>query len=177
MKKEFLEKDIPPFLKALKGKDDGLKVPEGYFEDVEGAVFARLKSAGDLNRPVLAPKKRSGWSGLFIRPKVAMAYAAALAMMLAAVWFIRQSTYTVPETTLFSAELTEEDLESYLLENLEEFDPHQLASLNVAVPAEPLEEGGSDSSPKNNSTPSEIHPDDLDDILDEMTDEELEQIL
>lgn len=177
MKKEFLDKDIPPFLKVLKGKDDGLKVPEGYFEDMEDAVFARLKSAGDLNHPVLPAKNRSGWYRLFIRPKAAMAYAAALAMMLAAVWFIRQSTYTVPETLLVSTELTEDDLESYLLENLEEFEPLQLASLSVVEPAEPLEEGTPDSSRKNNSTSSEIHPDDLDDILDEMTDEELEQIL
>jgi len=177
MKKEFLEKDMPPFLKALKGKDDGLNVPDGYFEDMEDAVFARLKAAGDLNRPVLQVKKRSGLFSLFIRPKAALAYAAALAMMLAAVWFIRQSTYTLPEQMLASTELTEDDLESYLLENLEEFDPHQLASLSVAEPAEPLEEGASGTSRKNRPSPSEIHPDDLDDILDEMTDEELEQIL
>lgn len=175
MKKEILPDDLPPFLQDLKRKGDGLQVPEGYFDDMEAAVFARLRSAGDLDRPALTVVKKPGLFVQFLRPRAAMAYAAALALVLAAVWFVRQSVTSVPEAPLATLELSEDDIEAYVLENVHEFEPEQLASLSKEDLPEITTE---------NPTPSaqpqaveELHPDDLDQILDEMTDEELEEIL
>lgn len=177
MKKQHLEDEIPRFLKDLKSKGDGFNVPEGYFDDMENAVFARLKSAGDLDRPVPRVGKRPRLWVAFIRPKAAMAYAAVLALILTAVWFIRQQTVDVPSTPVASVELSEEELEAYLLENAHEFEPEQLASLEVNPIAEPDDNQPADKSNSGKRKQPDVHPDDLELILDEMTDEELEQIL
>ncbi len=179
MKKENIDdelKSISPFLKDLKGKGDGFEIPEGYFEDMEEAVFARLKSSGDLGRPTMKVVKRPGLFPLAIRPRTAMAMAAALALILTAIWFIRQPQSVQP-MPFVSSELTEDDLEYYVLENVHEFDPEQLAELTQAETPEPNEEATSGKPKKNRSTSDEIRPEDLEKILDEMTDEELEQIL
>ena len=50
MKEEELDKELQenaPFLKELKQKGDGFKVPKGYFDGLEDAVFARLEASGD----------------------------------------------------------------------------------------------------------------------------------
>lgn len=177
MKSDKLKEELPQFLQDLKAKGDGLHVPEGYFEEMEDAVFARLRASGDLDRPKMQVVKRPGLFAAYIRPRTAMALAAALALVLAAVWFVRQSASVTQETPLASTELTEEDIEAYVLDNLHEFDAEQLASLTKEEIIEPIEETTPNTPKPKNSNPEEIHPDDLDEILDEMTDEELEQIL
>ncbi len=179
MKKENLDdelKNLPPFLKDLKAKGDGFNVPEGYFEEMEEAVFARLKASGDLGRSTMKVVKRPGMFPIFIRPRTATALAAALALILAAVWFFRQPGAIEP-LPLVSTELTEDDIETYVLENLHEFDPAQLAALTPDETAEPAEQFTPGTTKKKSSASEELQPDDLDKILDEMTDEELEQIL
>jgi len=179
MKKENLDdelKNLPPLLTDLKAKGDGFNVPEGYFDHMEDAVFARLKASGDLGRSTMKVLKRPGLFPLFIRPRTATALAAALALVLAAVWFFRQPDVIEP-LPLASTELTEDDIETYVLENLHEFDPAQLAALTPEETTEPAEESTPYTTKKKNSASEELHPDDLEKILDEMTDEELEQIL
>jgi hypothetical protein len=177
MKKEPISDEIPAFLQEMKGKADGYKIPEGYFDAMESSVFARLEASGGRTKPVLTVTKRPGMFAAFIRPKAAMAYAAALALILTSVWFVRQNIVVEGQAQVASVVLTEEDLEFYLLENASEFEPKQLASLSVT------EKTTWDETPANEATkgkapvPQEIQPDDLDDILDEMTDEELEAIL
>jgi len=179
MKKEELYKELQeqaPFLKDLKQKGDGFKVPDGYFDGLEDAVFARLEASGDAGRPKIKVVKRPFLSVSFIRPKAAMAYAAVMALVLTAVWFFRQPA-TVQPLPYVSVELTEDDLEAYLLENLNEFEPEQLVALTPETPVQNMEAPTSGKKEKNTGNSSELHPDDLDKILDEMTDEELEQIL
>lgn len=179
MKKETLTeelKNLSPLLHDLKEKGEGYKVPEGYFEDMEDAVFARLKSAGDLENYPVSGVRRPRMFPLYVRPRMATAIAAALALILVAVWFIRQPASIQP-SSLAEIELTEEDLESYVLENAHEFEPEQLVALDREALMEPMEETMPGKSKKNNSASEDLHPDDLEKILDEMTDEELEQIL
>lgn len=177
MKKENIEGELPPFLQDLKGKETGYKVPEGYFDAMEDAVFARLKAAGDLERPAMSVVKRPERFPLFVRPRVAAALAAALALVLAAVWFFRSSESPLPEAQYASTELTEDDIEAYVLENVQSFEPEQLAALATTETTETLEENAPTVNKHQPITPEELHPDDLDKILDEMTDEELEEIL
>lgn len=176
MKENNLDDDLPQFLKDLKEKGDGFKVPEGYFEDMEHSVFNRLESSGGSVRPIIKTVKRPGLFPLTIRSRTATALAAALALILAAFWFICQPQAIQP-LPLASTELTEDDLETYVLENVHDFDPEQLAALSPAEITE-LPQETEPATPKKNGTPSdEIRPEDLEKILDEMTDEELEQIL
>ena len=93
-----------------------------------------------------------------------------------AIWFVRQTDQIQP-APLVTTELTEDELESYVLENVHEFEPEQLAALAPEETSEPEEEITPGAPKKNNPAAEEIHPDDLDKILDEMTEEELEQIL
>lgn len=176
MKKELLDDDLPPFLREMKEKGDGFKVPEAYFEGLEDAVFKRLEAGGDMRRPAIKATKRPLRFPLSIRPRTAMALAAGMALVLAAVWFFQQPA-APPQQQIAAVELTEEDLESYLLDNVHEFDPEQLATLNTSEITETSSENNNDSPQKNQPAANDIHPDDLDHILDEMTDEELEQIL
>lgn len=175
--KHKTDEDIPDFLQQLKEKGDGFSLPESYFEDMEDAVFARLKASGDLDRPKISVAKRQGLFPLFIRPRTAMALAAALALILAAVWFFRQADAGLEETQIASVELTEDDIESYVLDNVHEFDPEQLAALTTEEASESTLENVPATTKQSNRSVEELHPDDLDQILDEMTDEELEQIL
>jgi hypothetical protein len=178
MKKEDLDKELQehaPFLSDLKQKGDGFKVPEAYFDGLEDAVFARLEASGDAGRPKIKVVKRPLLSVSFIRPKAAMAYAAAMVLVLTAVWFFRQPA-TVQPLPYVSVELTEDELETYVLENLNEFEPEQLVALTPEAP-NTMEETIPGKPGKNLENSNELHPDDLDKILDEMTDEELEQIL
>ncbi len=177
MKNKFLDDDLPPFLQDLKGKEDGLKVPEGYFEDLEEAVFNRLKASGMQGRPVLTAPKRLGIFSLTIRPRIVMALAAALTLVLTAVWYLRQPTMPLQTTQYASAELSEEDIESYLLDNVREFEPQQLAFLTPVEMVDPSDEMPPSAKPNNIPVSENIHPTDLNKILDEMTDEELEAIL
>lgn len=177
MKKHNLEEDLPPFLRDLKEKKDGFKVPEGYFEDMEQSVFARLKASGDLDQPKLKVTKRPKMYAAFIRPQAALAYAAVLALVLTAIWFFRPPSPAVQAPVLATVELTEDELESYLLENAQEFEPEQLASLNPTEMEAVEEDTPSETPNQKRPAAEDIHPDDLDHILDEMTDEELEQIL
>jgi|688.fasta_scaffold462263_2 hypothetical protein len=177
MKKQHSEEEIPDFLKDLKAKKDGFNLPEGYFNDMEDAVFARLKSGGDLDRPVVNVRRGGKMWASFIRPKAAMVYAAALALVLAAVWFVRQSTQELSQAPMAAVEFSEEELETYLLENALEFEPEQLASIEPDKVPEFTDEQPTDQNNTSKRKQPEIHPDDLEEILDEMTDEELEQIL
>ncbi len=177
MKKRNIEDELPPFLQDLKSKGDGMKAPEGYFDDMEDAVFTRLKASGDLDRPTLIVTKRPGLFARFVRPQAMMAYAAALALILVAAWFIRQPGSVGPGTSIASTELTEDDIEAYVLENVQEFEPEQLVALNEEEPSEATDKNTPQTNKKNKPSIDEIHPDDLNQILDEMTDEELEQIL
>lgn len=184
MKKENLDEElgkISPWLNDLKSKGEGFELPEDYFQEMEDSLFARIEAAGPLERPVLKPVKKEGLFASFIRPRTAMAYAAALAVVLAAVWLIRLQTTKAPETVVASAELSEEDIESYLLENVHDFDPEQLAALDSAEPGGKEEESAPAPANPGKKTKTvhheELQPEDLEHVIDEMSEEELEKML
>lgn len=174
-KKHTNTSDVPPFLQDLQTKGTGFSIPEGYFDDLESSVMARLEAAGDLKRPALVVTKRPGLFASFVRPK--LLWAAALTLLLAAVWLIQTPSAPINQTGLAATELTEEEIEQYMLENATQFDPVQLAALSTeTVEVEPSAQTPKHS-PSSKQSPIELRPEDLDHILDEMTDEELEQIL
>lgn len=103
-----------------------------------------------------------------------MAAAAAIALAIAAVWFFSPSPSIVPGVA--AVELSEEEIESYVLENVQDFEADQLATL----PEEELNEYQTpqlQQPPKAEDLLDNIAPEDVEKILNEMTDEELEDIL
>jgi len=172
-----MEDELPHTLKDLRQKGDGMNLPEGYFEHMERAVFARIDASGRLRYPRPLESKSLKWRTFFNQPKAILAYAAALSLVLAAVWFVRQNESPVPNNLNVGTSLTEEDIEHYLLGNLHEFEVGHLAVLSDALDSRPQLSNPQEKY-KNSILPAdEIHLGDLDKILDDMTEEELEDIL
>ena len=174
-------RDQAPFLAPLKKNGDGLRVPEGYFDKLETDVFRQLDALGARPNPAAFPPNRrdtSGWQALqrLWQPRLAIAFAGVLALALAAWWTFGPAPAT-PQPDLDTA-LSAEDMEAYLLDNLLEFEPEQLA---LALPAEEwspviLDQPGP-ATPAAGQQEIQISPDELENLLREMSDEELEELL
>lgn len=160
----------PQWLKRLMREDDGFNVPDGYFDSLENRVMQRISEHG-IQRPVALQPARQKAKKLQLR-WLLPAVAAALALILTAVWFFRPAP--VPAAPLVSVELSEEDIESFVIEHVQDFDAEQLAMLPEEEaqnePEIPTQTPSSDSL-------NDITPDDVNSILNDMTEEELEDIL
>jgi hypothetical protein len=168
-------KNLSPFLRDLKRKKEPLKVPDGYFEQMEQSVFQKLEAAGAQRKPVLRPQK-SLQARLF-NPRLMMAAAAAISIALAAWWFLMPPTAMAPPN-LMAMDMSDEELESYLLENIHEFDLDQLASLDQEeLPVENTPTTSPEPASKSKPNLDDLKLEDVESILKDMSDEELEQLL
>lgn len=183
MKKESLNDELlklAPLLREAKQTGDGFRLPEGYFEVLEDSVFSRIEAMGARRQLVLRAKRGTalGW---FFRPQAAVAVAATLTLVLAAVWFF--SSDPVPATTVGLAntqELSEEDIEAYVLENIRDFDADQLATYSSVADVAPIK--AESSNPPENKTKNGLPLDGLSEeelemLLKEMSEEELKSLL
>jgi hypothetical protein len=175
MKKDSLDDELnklSPWLREQRRKGDGFRLPDDYFEGLEARVFERIDAGAAHGRPTLRVVKKN--AGLAIRPRTALALAAALSLVLAAVWFFRQPTETL--APIASVELTDEEIEAYVLSNVHDFEADQLASL---PPDESLESNApSEQMPKKpKHLLDDLKPEDVDALLNDMTEEELEELL
>ncbi len=168
--------ELSPLLRDLKQKDNGFRLPEGYFEAVEESVFSRIDAAGARREPVLETQ----WGGKFFRSRVMWAAAAASALVLAVVWFVRpKNALDIEAPIAVSQELTAEEIEAYVLENIHDFDAAQLAS----VPADEPVPTVTNPSPIPEKKSKELEPADdfseeeLELLLKEMSEEELKNLL
>lgn len=164
-------KDIAPFLHQNQSKPDGFNTPDGYFPGLEDRIFERIEKS-EIRKPT--PIKAGKAPRFSVRSRVVwLAVAAAFTLILGAWWFFQPQAPT--EQPVVSVELSEEEIESYLLKNLDELEDAQLAMLPAEEEVIPVKE----STPKQNlSTDSEeILPEDVEKILNDMTEEELEEIL
>lgn len=160
-----------PWLKEQRQKGDGMRVPEGYFEDFEQRVFEKIDREA-YRKKVLTPKQ-----GFSVRSTRAwMAAAAGLALVLAALWFIRQPNNN--ENTLAENDLNLEEVTDYLVENAHDFDLAQLEEINIAAYSEPHEDQSPEPAPvEQDKAPNEVQNEDVKEILEDMTDEELESLI
>lgn len=172
-----IDDELPIALKNLREQGDGMNLPDAYFEQMERSVFARLDASGSTGHPGLVKSKTPKWRTIFVRPKATLAYAAALALMLSALWFMQQHVSPSSNNLSLAASLTAEDIEDYLLDNLHEFDLVHIATLSHAIEVEGQAPTPQESKPPGTGPSNELRPEDLDKILDDMTEEELEQIL
>ncbi|MCB9306085.1 MAG: hypothetical protein H6565_05780 [Lewinellaceae bacterium] len=176
MKKESLDKELEglsPKLQELRRENDGFRLPDSYFESLEEAVFSRLDAAGARRQQELTVSRGKG---LFSIRWMATA-AAVLALILAAVWFFKPTPVAAPQPV--ARQLTEEEIiESYVLENIRDFEVEQLAALSTeheveSSPAPPNQQ----TTPKGGDLLDNMSAEEMELLLKEMTDEELESLL
>lgn len=163
-------KSLSPWLHQLPRGEDGLKTPPGYFEGLEEAIFSKIE-AQEVRRPALAARK-----GGLLRPKMWSAAAAVAAIAVACWWMLRpQPSVTLPTETYAEA-LTEAEIEAYVLDNITEFDSDQLAAVNMGIASEQMP----NTAPATTATPRPadvITPAEMENLLQHMSEEELESLL
>lgn len=175
-------RDLSPFLADLKKQGDGLKVPEGYFDQFEGNLFQKMKQKGIQRTQAGGTNTRHGLRGSSIKLRYWMAAAACIAMLLAAFWFFqpaRQSEFQPMAlgSEQLAATISQEELEAYVLENVHEFDSEQLASLPEYESSGNTRQNKELPHKKRNPKSVDVKSEDITPLLDEMSEEELEQLL
>lgn len=185
--KELLDQelgDLAPFLRDLRGKDDGFRMPERYFDSLDEEVFKQIDAIG-ARRKVNDSDRATGrgWLSALWQPRVALALGTVVLVVLAAWWWLRPQPAAAPEVLpLASIELTPEELEAYVLDNVTDFEPEQLAALAVlddepAEPAGATQPQSSKPAKKSRVDTDDLSPEELEILIDDLTDEELEKML
>lgn len=176
-KHESLEeelKSLSPWLQEQSRKPAGMQTPPGYFENLESAVFDQI-AAQNLQRPGLTVRK-GGMLRNILRPRMWAAAAAVAAIAVACWWMMRPQTGAVLPVDTYAEALTDEDIEAYMLENITEFDAGQLASISDVEFTEqtpnPVPAPGNSA-----KTTDDISPEELENLLQQMSEEELESLL
>ncbi len=182
---EYLDDELrenAPWLRDLKRQGDGLRRPEGYFDDLEAQVFTRLDTMGARRTAPMQTVPGGHWARRR-RLRVLSALAAGIALAAAAFWFFKAPSVAgqpaIAEVQL--PDLSEEDIETYVLENVQEFDAAQLAALPaIAVTDQGPERAAPDPAAhrsKRQQALDDLDPEDLDHLLDELSNEDLESLL
>jgi len=172
--------DLSPRLANLRGKSDGQQVPDGYFDQLEAAVFQKIEDQGYAPVGVSSQGDRPTRSGFRIlrNPRLGIAAAAMVSLAIAAIWFFRMQPTdpAVPENYReLAAALSPEDAATYIAGNIHEFETAALENYAAAessaaeTAAEPLAK---------QPLPAEALPAaQLELILQDLSEEELEIIL
>lgn len=175
-KHESIEKELQalsPWLQEQARKQPGMQVPPGYFEHLETSVFEKI-DAQNLRRSHLNVQK-GGLLRRFLRPGIWASAAAISAIAVACWWMLRPEPAALPVDTYAEA-LTDEEIEAYVLDNITEFDSDQLASISGEVLLEHVPAPGPTSAPSG-KTADDISPEELENLLQHMSEEELESLL
>ena len=168
-------KDLSPWLSDLKRKGDPQRAPDGYFDQLENSVFQRLEQEG--LRVEVAPE-RSTWS-VWLTPARLTAAAAAVTLLLGAIWWMqpqKQADIMAQTPSTMEEEFTPEMAEDYIQSNIFDFEEELLASEFADDDSEVTSPPYKNLKEKGAQNPS-TDTDELDDILNELTDEELEDLL
>lgn len=177
MKQESLQeelKGLSPQLHDLKQQNDGLRVPEGYFDALEDSVLTRLDTMGARRQAIAGRRSGRGIRAWLFRPQVIAAIAAVFVVVLSAKWFFAPMPPAVQPVAVQTQPTEEELIEAYILQNISDFEVDQLATLSkdreaevVAPPVTPQQTPGLEG----------LSPEAIELLLREMSDEELESIL
>ena len=176
-KHESIEKELQalsPWLQEQAQKQSGMQVPPGYFENLEASVFDKI-DAQNLRRNHLNVRK-GGLLQRFLRPKMWASAAAISAIAVACWWMLRPEPAAILPADTYAEALTDEEIEAYVLDNITEFDSEQLASITGDVLPEHMPAPGPTSAPSG-KTADDISPEELENLLQHMSEEELESLL
>ena len=178
MKKETIYEELDglsPLLGQLKQSPDGMKIPEGYFDTLEDKVFAQLDATGEriIERPANSNRLRVS----FMQPRVLLAAASFLVLLVAGWWILRPEP--VEDKALQAAvntELTPEQAHAYIQENIQEYDSEML--LAALEPQGPEATSAMPAAPAKPTVTKakRLTNDEIVAVLEEMSDEELEDL-
>jgi len=182
MKKENIHDELAglsPMLRQMKEKDDGMRMPPDYFEQLQAKMMQQLKD----EQPAPAAKTAPFWAVKTNRFRMAAAAASVAILLTAGWWYMRPAETIAPIAAVTEpaqvdeddAALTSEEAQLYIDENILEFDTEMLAAeLDAAeMPVDPAEKQPLKKNLNQTQTPDEA----LDHVLDELTEEELEDLL
>jgi hypothetical protein len=166
-------KEHAPELYQLRKKDGGMRIPEDYFKDFEARIFEKLDQEGI--------RREAAKSTMFVRmfrSRYTLAAAAALALVIAAVWFFKPSHDAAPSLAQ-KVELLPEDATFYVLENTQDFDIEQLASIDEIDLGKSIlfEQNPSGTQLSTESPVNEASEEEIKQILKDMSEEELESLI
>ena len=159
---EELEALAPSFSKME--KEEVFQVPENYFNDLPNQILEELNLTKE---EVKVEEKSSWWTALMdqvmilLQPRIAIGLATFL--LLGASFFYLQNQNS--ENVLPLAELTATEAESYILENIDEFEDELLYEMALEIDRTP------------NDLESQELNNYLEEIIDEMDDDALEELL
>lgn len=169
-------KEFSPTLSRLKEKPDPMMVPPDYFEQNVSKILAQVDAP---------PRRRSSAMGTWIRP-LQWAAAAAVAAIAVAVWgfweqpavhsdaAVAQAAPMMVDSVKIREEYTAASAEEYVRENILEFDEDLLLE---ALESEELAATPAPASSKTKKKTVATDEHNIDDILDDLTEEELEDLL
>lgn len=171
-----------PLLGSLKEKlPEPFQVPADYFANIETEVFRQLEAIGAQRKPAPSPARPSLWQLLqsLWQPRIALAFAGVLAVALAGWWYFQPTASTPLDPAFAKVNITADDAEAYLMDNLMELEPEQIAQV---MPADGLPTITITPEPNSTAQPHkaqdiELRQEDLDNLLRDMTDEELRDLL
>jgi hypothetical protein len=181
--KESLKEELgglSPKLLELKRKGDGFSAPSDYFASLESTVFARLEESG-IQRQGMRVVRGKKWYQRFGSGPM-LAAAASLTLVFSAWWFLKPETGEAfqPPAVVAASPLTAEDLEGYLIDHVQSLDSDQLADLDDVEPGAEESVAPSEHHPHKHPITSpgdDLTPEDLENALKDMSEEELEQLL
>jgi hypothetical protein len=172
---------LSPVLTELHAQPGGQKIPEGYFDELEPAIFRKIEENGYA--PALpesggAASARKGFRILrVLHPAVAAA--AALVLIGAAWWFFRMQPgqSALPENyEQLAAHLSAEDAAAYIANNIHEFETATLENYAAVEPTSLTDPAPED--PEKSSQPlEELSDRQFELLLQDLSDEELKEIL
>lgn len=177
--------NLSPRLRALRGQDDGFRLPPAYFEGLDNAIFQQIDALGARRAPTPGIEKPGAGSLLawLWRPRLALAFGTLLAAALTAWWLLRPQLPPAPIVVpIAQINLSLEEAEAYVQANLLDFEPEQLAALASLEkePAETTEPPAATPGQSKKTAPKthvELSPEELEILLDDLSDEEIEQML
>lgn len=167
LKKELEE--LSPFLFEQKTAGEGYRVPKDYFKDLSDEILLQVK------QPVPVTEQQPGWLEQTIlaiqylfQPRFALAYAC-LALLIAATFFLGNDADSIQQqiaATNLLVEVPDDLLDSYVTLNIDEFDENILTEQLSLSEEEPLPNSSLDQT-----------TDDLNDLIDDLSIEDLEDLL
>lgn len=164
------------FLSTERQKKNPFQTPEGYFEGLEDAVFEKIKAQGIQRPATITSVKKAGDKRRWLYPGL---MAAASVSLIVAVWLLLRPA-PVANYAATQADISAEDLHACLLDNAAELDMDQLAVLYDQ--AEPVSPPGASFPAPHDSVPGEpseksLKTDDIQLLINDLSEEELEEIL
>lgn len=159
--KRYDEDHLPEFLKDLK-KENPFQVPHNYFKHLPDQIMEEIKAKENSRQA----KQNVWWHNLagtitnFWAPKPILALASLLLVL--GLWFFWPS----PGQSDFFAEFSQDDIQHYIIENLDEFDENYFYHVDPSTLSTII-----------NGLDQEEMDDLMDQIIDDLDEETIQNIL